>query len=42
MRNKIIDFFIGEVEEVSLSDEILFYVIMATPLIIAAIAIIIS
>lgn len=37
IRNRIIDYFIGEVEEVTLPQELLFYGIMGSPLAIFAV-----
>lgn len=34
MRDKLIDYFIGEPEEVTESEEFMFYVIMASPVLI--------
>lgn len=42
MRNKIIDFFIDDPEQVPTSQELLFYAIMASPLFIALAVIIIT
>lgn len=42
MRNKIISYFIGEPEEITLNQELLFYGIMAFPFLIALFTFILS
>lgn len=38
MRYKIIDYFLGDPEDISLKDELLFYAIMLMPIVITVVA----